>query len=200
MLTPLPTYAAQIVDECYSYTSSPEQHMEQFPGAVDMNGMPLSGRSTPQTPESINYPDPMSMGESMNYMASQQWTDDAMAHAGLGFDSDVEDLEMWSTPEPENMMPMAHLAWPPPAPSVSPQQMIPEVMAQHTGVSTLVNADGSIDDFNSNRNSWSMYQPTAHQISKASMATPAHLMQGMKPMAAHAPIWEDVFIPGSSPY
>src|SRR5690348_7059048 len=48
-LTPLPTYQNQIVDECYSYTPTPEPELRYTP-EIEQDGFPFPRGATPQTP------------------------------------------------------------------------------------------------------------------------------------------------------
>lgn len=207
MLTPLPTYASQIVDECYSYSSSPEQNTSGYTQSMEMNTFPTSCSLTPQTPESIVYHEPLSMGEHLDhYMASQSWSDEAIVSAGLGFDPDMTAMlptDMWSAPEPGHMMPIAQMSWPQHPLSVSPQHMSAELVSHIQGVPSLTTSECSAEDFNTlgtNPEEWSIYQPTITDMNMGTIVTSAPFMHDLKFIPSHAPLWEDVFIAGSSPY
>lgn len=206
MLTPLPTYASQIVDECYSYSSSPEQNLSGFTDAMDANNFHNSGRLTPQTPEPIIYHEPVSMGDNLDpYMNSQPWSEDALASVGLGFESDLTSMlptDMWSAPEAE-MIPMAHMSWPQPGLNMSPQHMAVDLASHTRGVPSLTTSECSVEDFNSistNPDEWPIYHATTPQLNMINMVTSAPFMQDMNALQSHAPIWEDVYMPGHSPY
>ncbi|KAH7371080.1 hypothetical protein BKA66DRAFT_444263 [Pyrenochaeta sp. MPI-SDFR-AT-0127] len=209
MLIPLPTYASQVVDECYSYSSSPDQNLEDFTQAMETNGLSTSGRLTPQTPEAIIYHEPLSMGEGADhYMSSRPWSDDAVASVGIDFDPDMAAMlstDMWPVPGPESIIPMIHMPWHSPAPSVSPQEISGNNLgSSHPGtIPSLTASECSVDDFNTsgpNQEEWSIYQPTASHISVANLATSAPFMSDSEAIPSHAPIWEDIFLPHSSSY
>ncbi|CAO2653417.1 Nn.00g028280.m01.CDS01 [Neocucurbitaria sp. VM-36] len=207
MLTPLPTYTSHIVDECYSYSSSPEQNMVGYTQTIDMNAFPSSGRLTPQTPEPIIYHEPLTTGGILDpYITSQPWSDEVLGSAGLDFDPDMTaiiPINMWSAPEPAHIMPMAQMSWPQSSFSVSPSHMSAELVSHASGAPSLTTSECSVEDFNTsgtNAEEWSIYQPTATQINMADLVTSAAFMHDMKSIPSHAPIWEDVFIPSSSPY
>ncbi|KAJ4364407.1 hypothetical protein N0V83_009001 [Neocucurbitaria cava] len=206
-LIPLPTYASQIVDECYSYSSTPEQSMIGFTHAMDMNTFPTSGRLTPQTPEPIIYHEPLAMGENLDpYITSQPWSDDSLVSAALDFDPDMTTIiptNMWSAAEPEHIMPITQLHWLQPSFPMSPPHLSAELVEQTSGAPSLSTSECSVEDFNTsgtNADEWSIYQPTATQINIANLVTTTAFLQDIRPIPSHAPIWEDVFIPGPSPY
>ena len=197
MLTPLPTYTPQIIDECYGYSSSPEQGMGPFPQSGEKNnGFISSGRSmTPQTPDSFVYHEPLTVSDSFDYMNTQAWADDGSMPIGLGFDGDISGIipdNMWSTPEPETMTPMnvcdspaTMNMWAHPSMSVSPQ--LPMGMPPHSkAVPSLSLSECSVEEFSSPNNlpqEWTTFQP--------------HSNHGMGNMMSKAPqpIWEDLIMP-----
>jgi hypothetical protein len=206
MLTPLPTYSSQIVDECYSYSSSPEQNMNGFPPAMEHNNFPSSGPLTPQTPQSVLYSEPLTTGEHMDpYMSSPTWSDHFVA-TGLGFDPEITALmptEVWGTNDTELTMPIPQMSWSPSSISVSPQQMTAELIPHSAGVPSLATSECSVDDFNvpvTGQDDWAMYQPSHSQISMAGLVSSAPFAQDMKLVAANAPMWQDVYMPSSMPY
>ena len=192
MLTPLPTFTPQVIDECYGYSSSPEQSMGAFPQPSEKNNSFVnSGRSmTPQTPDSFVYHEPLTVSDSFDYMNTQAWADDGSMPIGLGFDGDLSGFpgDMWSTPEPETMTPMnvcdspaTMNMWAHPM-SVSPQ--LPMGMPPHSkAVPSLALSECSVDEFSSPNNlqqEWTSFQPTSNM--------------GMMSKAPQ-PIWEDLIMP-----
>lgn len=208
LLTPLPTYASQVVDECYSYSSSPDKNFDGFTQRMETNAISNSGRLTPQTPEPTIYHEPLSMSESMDhYMTSRPWPDDVMASVGLGFEPDMTTVlstEMWSAPRPENMMPMAHMSWKPSALSVSPLEILGNDLGSHTRViPSLTTSECSVEDFNTSgpgQDDWIIYQPIATFMDMASLATSAPFMHDPETIPGLAPTWEDIFIPNASSF
>ncbi|KAF1850445.1 uncharacterized protein K460DRAFT_400510 [Cucurbitaria berberidis CBS 394.84] len=207
MLTPLPTYTSQIVDEWHSYSSAPEQNMVAYTQAVEMNTFPISGRLTPQTPEPTIYHEPLSIGENLDpYMNSQSWSDEVFVSAGLGFDPDMTAMlptNMWPTSEHEQVMQMDQMSWPQPSLAVSPTHMSTELGSNTCEVPSLTTSECSAEDFNNpgpSVDEWSIYQPTATQINIANFVTSAPFLHDLNLIPSHAPIWEDVFIPGLSQY
>ncbi|KAF2683981.1 hypothetical protein K458DRAFT_389205 [Lentithecium fluviatile CBS 122367] len=213
MLTPLPTYTPQIIDECYGYSSSPETNMGAFPQSAEKNnGFMNSSRSmTPQTPDSFGYHEPVTVTDSFDYMSTQAWADDGSIPVGLGFDGDLSSIlpgDMWPTPEPETMTPMGVCEspatmniWANPSLSVSPPQL-PMGMPPHSNaVPALSISECSVDDFNSPNNvqeEWKSFQSNAdNTMGKPSVSGP--FMQNMMPKAPQ-PIWEDLIAPHQQPF
>ncbi|KAF1937365.1 hypothetical protein EJ02DRAFT_469769 [Clathrospora elynae] len=209
VLTPLPTYALQIVDECYSYSSSPEQNTAGFTQAMESSNYSTNGRRSPQTPESSIYHEPLSMREELEYMTSQSWSNEALMSIELGFDPNIPAMlptDIWPAPESEgleSLMQMAHMTWPQPAYSVSPQH-IPADLTSHTrAVPSLSTSECSVEDFDTSdasQEEWLIYQPTATNMNLASLVTSAPFMHNINSVPNHAPVWADIFIPGASTY
>jgi hypothetical protein len=207
MLTPLPTYNTQIIDECYSYSSSPDQNLTGFTPNMDSSHFPTSGRLTPQTPEPITYHEPMSMvGLPDQWINVQPWSDDTLVSVGLGFDGDMTTMlptELWSAPETAQTAPVAQLAWPHPSLSMSPQSISSELVPHPSAVPPLSISECSADDYNTSgvyHENWAHCQPTASQIDMANMVTSAPFMHDLRTISSAAPVWEDVFMPGAAPY
>jgi hypothetical protein len=208
MLTPLPTYTSQIIDECYGYSSSPETNMSAFPQSMEKsNSFMNSGRSmTPQTPDSFAYHEPLTVTDSFDYMNTQAWSDDGTIPIGLGFDNEISNLplgDIWSTPEPETMTPMnacnspaAMNMWAHPALSVSPPQL-PLGMPPHSkSVPALSISECSTEDFNSPNHvqeEWTGFQHNAGRTMGKPNVSGSY-MENMMPKAPQ-PIWEDLIMP-----
>ncbi|KAF2713373.1 hypothetical protein K504DRAFT_450077 [Pleomassaria siparia CBS 279.74] len=213
MLTPLPTYSPQIIDECYSYSSSPEQNMHTFYNA---------GRMTPQTPDSFLYHDSLASTDAFDqYMNTQTWSDDGNGMPiGLGFENDIPGLipveSPWCTPEPEGFsMPMGQMRFDSPfcgsvspAPmnewshdlSLSPPQM-PHSMPHTRAVPSLSISDCSIQDFESPRmDDWSNFRPNPSSMIVTKTNSHNTYIDGMKPIPKNQALWEDVKFPRSSTF
>jgi hypothetical protein len=204
LLTP---YTPQIINECYSYSSSPEQSMAPFSQQMNKSAYLGAGNLTaPGTPESY-YNDSFSIPDPFDsYMNTQAWSDDGNMPVGLGFENDIPGLmpvdqatRMWScTPEPEGIAtPMGNMSnyessltgspvpmhsWPTHAMSVSPPQM-PQ-MPHTRAMPSLSLSDGSMQDFDSPnhlQDEWSFNRPIASNS----------FLDGMKSIPKHPQIWDD---------
>ncbi|KAF2004610.1 hypothetical protein P154DRAFT_35117 [Amniculicola lignicola CBS 123094] len=213
MLTPLPTFSPQIIDECYPFSSSPEQQMGAFANPMEKSSYLASGRLTPQTPESFIYSEPLAMNDGFDYMNAQPW-DNGQMPVGLGFESDIPgmmpvepDMRMWSSPDLDGgvaaMVPMSQSmcdspesfnAWSNSSLSVSPPQL------PHTrAVPSLSLSDCSAQDYdspNAVQEEWAKLNGTMNKSSVSTM-----YFNDMKVMQHHAaPLWEDVIIPRTSTF
>jgi hypothetical protein len=210
MLTPLPTYSSQIVDECYSYSSSPEQNLKGFMASMDSNSFPSSGRLTPQTPESLIYHEPLAVGDiSEQWMASQPYSDDTLGSIGLGFDAEVTTMlptGMWGAPQSAQTAPLPQMAWPHHSVSASPERMSAEIVPHSRAVPSLSISECSVEDFNPTSafnqeiRQWTNCPPTTTQINGSSTVPSVSYMHGLRIVSSTAPVWEDVFMPGPPPY
>lgn len=207
MLTPLPTYASQVVDECYTFPNQTDPDTTGYTSGVESNGMPTSGHLTPQTPESLVYHEPLAVGDMTNaWMTSQPWSDDSLISAGLGFEGDMTELlpaELWSTPEHAHSAPIAQLPWVQPSLSVSPQSIASDLVPHSSGAPSLPISDCSVEEFNRPgvfHEDWANYQPTTTQFDMANLVTSAPFMHDLRSVPSIAPVWEDVFMPDSAPY
>jgi hypothetical protein len=205
-LTPLPTYASQVLDQCNPYPNNNDQDMSGYISGMD-NDCPNSGRLTPQTPESLVYHEPLAVGGMTDaWMASQSWSDDLITSVGLGFESDMTGplpAELWSTPEHAHSAPIAQLPWVQSALSVSPQSIASELLPYPRGAPSLSMSECSVEDFNSSgafHEDWADYQHATTQFEIANMVTSAPFMHDLRPIPSTAPVWEDVFMPGPAPY
>lgn len=210
MLTPLQTYTPQVIDECYSYSSSPEQSMAAFSQPMEKNGFLSTRRSmTPQTPETFSYQEPVAMGDPFDqYMHTQAWSDDGSVPIGLGFENDMPGMlpgDMWTTPEPESTTPMglcdspaAMNVWAHPPLSVSPPQ-IPLGMPPHSkAVPSLSISECSVEDFNSPsgvQDEWRNLQPNAVQMMGKPVVSGPFVEDIKAYPKAPQPIWEDLIVP-----
>lgn len=212
MLTPLPTYTTPIIEDSFSYSSSPEPNMGGFSTSMGQNSYITSSRAmTPSTPEPFAYHDPIAIADPFDqYMGHSNWSDDGSMAVGLGFEHDMPGMlshDMWATPEPESITPMGLCdspatmnSWQHPAMSVSPPQ-IPIGMTPHSkAVPSLSISEASSDDFHSPsrvQEEWNNIRPHAGQNMGKPMVT-GSFMDNVKSFAypkAPQPIWEDIIVP-----
>jgi hypothetical protein len=204
MLTPLPTYNSQIVDECYSYSSPPGQDMAAYTPPFESSGMPTSGRLTPQTPESDPYHDSLAIEDmSGAWMTSRSWSDESLVPIGLGFQEDMTALlppELWSTYDSASI---GQIPWGQPPLSASPHYMAGDIMSHIGSVSSVSVSECSIDDFNNTGSfpdDWTSCQPSPTQFDTTNMATSIPYMHSLHSNSSNVPVWEDVFVSGSATY
>jgi hypothetical protein len=206
MLTPLPTYSSQMVDECYSYSSSPEQDLSSFTRAMEMNTFHNLGRLSPMTPDPIMCPEPISILDNFDhYTTSQPWSDEALASCELGVDPNmagIHPLDMWPTPDTTDLMSLAQLSWAQSGISASPQQISTDLILRNDVVPSMPTSEYSVENYSSDAmpGDWTIYQPTTTHMDLANMITLAPYMRDANSVSTHAPIWEDVFVPGPRPY
>jgi hypothetical protein len=207
ILTPLPTYTSQVVDECYSYSSPPAQDMNVYTPPMEYNCMPTSSPLTPPAPECNLYHEPLAIGDmSTTWMASQAWSDDSLAPTGLGFQGDMTALlppEMWSMHEYAHSAPITQIPWAQPSPSASPQSMASDLMSYAGPASSLSISECSMEGFNNAGafpEHWTNCQPTTTQFDMTSMMTSVPFMHSLQSISSTVPVWEDVFMPSSAPY
>ncbi|KAF1952337.1 hypothetical protein CC80DRAFT_495411 [Byssothecium circinans] len=209
MLSPLPTYAPHIVDECYSYSSSPEQGMHGFPLSMEKNYM-ASRSVTPGTPDSFASYEPLPMSDTFEpYMNGSVWSDDGSIPIGLGFENDIPNMmhgEMWGTPEPEMPpsmgvcdSPASMHGWSHPQLSASPPQL-PIGLPPHKQAVPSLSISECSEDFNSpqqNQEEWASFQP--NMMGKPMVTRP--YMENVKAYpTAPQPIWEDIIMPRTQPF
>lgn len=206
-LTPLPTYTSQVVDECYLYPTNTDQDISGYTSGTESNCMLTSGRLTPQTPESVAYHEPLAVGDMTDaWILAQPWSDDSLVSVALGFEDDMTGLlpaETWSNSEHAHSPPIAQLPWVQSSLSVSPQSMTSDLTPYSREASALSLSECSVEDFNSSgvfHEDWADCQPTMTQYDMPNMVTSAPFMHDFRSISSTAPIWEDVFMPGSAPY
>jgi hypothetical protein len=210
MLTPLPTYSSQIIEECYPYSGSPEQNMNGIMPSMDSNRYPSSGPLTPQTPEAHLYHEPIAIGDlSEQWMTSQPYPDNAMESIGLGFDAEVTTMlptGLWSGHDTAQSAPLPQMSWPHPSLSASPQRMSAELVPHIRAVPSLSISECSVEDlsttsaFSQDMGQWSSCLPSTTSMDGANTTTTAPYMHGLRIVSSTAPVWEDVFMPGPTPY
>jgi hypothetical protein len=204
MLSPLPTYAPHIVDDCYSYSSSPEQGMHGFPMSIEKNYM----ASRSGTPDSFASYEPLPMSDTFDpYMNSSAWSDDGSIPIGLGFEHDIPNMmpgDMWGTPEPEMAQPLRMCdsptsmhGWSHPQLSMSPPQL-PMGGTPHKQAVPSLSISECSEDYNSPRQSqdeWNNFQSNSgHMMGKPIVTRP--FMENVKAYpTAPQPIWEDIIMP-----
>ena len=214
MLTPLPTtYQPQIMDECYSYSSSPEPNMGAFSQPREQNGFLASSRAmTPSTPEPFAYNEPIAIADPLvdPYMNNQSWSDDGSIPVGLGFENDMFSNDMWATPEPESTTPMGMCnspssmsVWSHPVMSVSPPHMQMSMPPHTKAMPSLSMSESSNEDFNSPngvQEEWNAFQQQAAQNMARPMVTSSFMDNVKAYPKAPQPIWEDLIVPRTQGY
>jgi hypothetical protein len=219
-LTPLPTYQSQIVDECYSYTPTPELEFRYTP-EIEQDGFPFSRGATPQTPiQPFGCNDPLAVVDDTGYLDCQPWSGDGLVPVGLGLG--VMDMAMaddsWMTPEPGDMMQTNYFA--------QDTDLIPTLQAQDSFDTSLAIAedwstfqvrlqdetvsdekgpDGYLDSGIVMQGEWTQPSPPPPPrqdmfIDMGNMITSAPYVPKMQVIPSNAPVWEDVFMPSSIPY
>lgn len=221
-LTPLPTYHSQIVDECYSYTPSPEPDLRYTP-EIEQDAFAFSRGGTPQTPpEPFGCSDPLPAIDDISYLDCQPWSGDNLVPVGLGFvDMDMSmasDSWMTPTPEPEDMTRVTSLfaqhtssshntsAFDPSIqPAWSTFPLPPSQQQQHhhqqQDSSPESKALDLIDSGIVMQAEWPA-QPVRQDlfVDMGNMITSAPYVPKMQSIPGSAPVWEDVFMPSSIPY
>lgn len=228
-LTPLPSYQSQIVDECYSYTSSPEPEL-LFTPELESNGFAFSRGATPQTPtEPFGYHDPLPIVDDLDYLNCQSWSKERLVPVGLGFADFEMPMQSWLTPEPEDIPPMEQMdVFAQNADFMSPVQMqgsfdaasntlledwsafqtpegnnnVPHAGAASSLLLSDSSSEGSMSSGLVTQGEWSPLQsqvPNTH-INVSNMFTSAPYVPKMQTIPSNAPVWEDVFMSGSMSY
>lgn len=195
-LTPLPTYHTQIVDDCYSYTPSPEPDL-RFTPDIEQDNFPLSRGATPQTPsEPFTYNEPLPLIDT-DYLDPQPWTGESLAPVGLGF-ADFDSLpqdNMWMTPTPEpEEMTQANLFAQ--APMVADYGASWPVFQVPVHEDAECEGEGALDSGIVMQGEW---VPQSAFVDMGSMVTAAYVPR-IQGLASAMPVWEDVFMASSIPY
>jgi hypothetical protein len=212
MLTPLQTYTPHIVDECYSYSSSPESAASAFPANTEKNSFMHPGLLTPRTPEPFSYPEPIAMSESFDqYMGPDVWTQEGQIPIGLGFENDIPglmpmdpDMNIWAPtfnahdtpmePTPVNSAltynpPTSSSAWTNLALSVTPNQ------SPHTrAVPSLSISEYSAPDSDSpnvGQGEWAYYQNFSGNIPSAEPVTSTPYLDSIRTMPMDTKAWDE---------
>ncbi|KAF2193221.1 hypothetical protein K469DRAFT_730124 [Zopfia rhizophila CBS 207.26] len=223
MLTPLPTFNPQIIDECYSDYGSPEPSMGVFPHQMEKNGYNASGRLTPQTPDSFTYSEPLSVVDPFDqYLNSQVWSsDEVQMPIGLGFENEIPGMmqneadmrTMWSTPDLDgNSTPVQHMrtfespvcespasfnVWPHHSVSVSPPQ------PPHTkAVPSLSVSECSVQDFDSTaafQDEWPSFRCNPVEMNLAKPSTSTAYLEGLRAIPKNSNVWEENILTRMSP-
>lgn len=194
MLTPLQPYTPQIIDECYSYSSSPEPHLAPFPHNMEKNSFLHSGRLTPQTPEPFPYNEPLSVTEPFDqFMNMQPWSHEGQMPIGLGFENDIPglmpaepDMRMW-TPDFDANSASGNI-WPNPALSVSPPQpphtrAVPSLSISECSAPESESPNGPHEE-------WSCFQDVPHHMPRARAITSTPYLDSIKTIPMDAKIWD----------
>lgn len=207
-LTPLPTYTSPALNSCYPYpVFSSHQDLPEFASAMEPNDFPVTGRLTPQTPESLIYHEPLSMGEmSDQWMPTQAWTDDPFEPMGLKFEAGMTTtfpVGLWPASDHTLAAPVSQTLWHQPSLSASPPAISHE-MAPHAGaVPSLSTCEPSVVDFSGTSafpGDWASCQPITTQLELTSMVAHAPFFPGLGANINSVPMWEDVYMHGSMPY
>lgn len=209
-LTPLPTYQSQIIDECYSYTPSPEPELRYTP-EIEQDGFPFSRGSTPQTPaEPFAYNDSFPVVDDMSYLDCQPWSGDGLVPVGLGFgDMEVSmSDDSWMTPEPEEMAEASLFAQNvemqgnfDTSLSTMPEDWSTFQMPPHDGsILDLKAVDSGLDSGIVMQGEWTQPPRQDMFVDMGNMITSAPYVPRLQAIPSNAPVWEDVFMPNSIPY
>ncbi|KAF2818901.1 hypothetical protein CC86DRAFT_450352 [Ophiobolus disseminans] len=207
-LTPLPTHTSPTVDSCYSYpVFSDHQDLSEYSLGMEAHDFPVAGRLTPQTPEPLIYHDPLSISDmSDQWMPSQPWSGESLEFVQSGFDSDITPMlpaELWAPPDHAHVAPITQLAWNHPSLSASPQELPQELVPHMGAVPSLSISECSVEEFNGAgafHENWTNCLPITTQLGMTGMVTQAPFMHGLGSSSSAAPMWEDVFMQGPSPY
>ncbi|KAF2744398.1 hypothetical protein M011DRAFT_479964 [Sporormia fimetaria CBS 119925] len=221
MLTHLQTYTPQIIDESYSYSSSPDQTSTAFVHSMDQAHTMHSGRLTPQTPESFSYVQPITVRETLNhYMNPQSWAQDGQVPIGLGFEHDFSgfaatepDLQFWNTNLPTHTTPLTDIhnhgsmlcespaslsVWPTTGVSLSPSQ------PPHTrAVPSLSISECSVQDMESpggTQEEWPFYQDLSGNMAPTKPITTTPYLDSIKNLPMSSLDWDDGFLQRSSTF
>jgi hypothetical protein len=205
MLTPLPTYSSPINDESYLYSSSPEQNHSGPTQVMETSSFPDFRRMSPQTPEPIVYHEPKAVRDSIDHYILQSWSDNALASVEFGLDSNLMEtfpMDMWTTQDTTCWMPAAQPLWPQNGFLASCQETPTQLMTNNVPVPCFPPTLCSMhnDSCRATPVQWSIFQPTTTNMSLANMFNPETLMYDMAPASNKPPMWEDIFIPGSTTY
>jgi hypothetical protein len=202
-LTPLPTYSSQIVDDCFSYSSSPELNPSDPKQQMELNSCLNLGRHTPQTPEPIIYQEPVSnMDGTDNNTTCHPWSDEALALSQLGFDLGMAELlpmNIWSASETAQMMPVPQMSWLHSGFMDSLRHVPIEFTPHNRAVPSMTTSEYSVEDYSSDTmpGDWTIYQPTATHTCLANMVTLESLMHDSNSMPNPPDVFEDICIPGA---
>jgi len=201
-LTPLTTCANGVLDDCYSFPNNADQDATGYMLGMASSSLTSSGCLTPQTPESLVFPEPMAINDiSDAWMLSQPWSDDSQASIGLGLEGDMTGLlpaaELWSTSEHMHSAPIPQTPWAQSYYCGSPQSTISGFVSHSRGTPSLSMSECSVDDFSDSgafHDDWANYQQPPNQLNMSDMVTSAPFMHDMRSAPVTAPVWEDVFM------
>jgi hypothetical protein len=167
----------------------------------------LSGRLTPQTPEAIMCNEPVpSLDTSDQWIIGQAWPEDAQAAMGLGLECEMSALvpvDMWSLSDSLQPLSITQLSWDQSQPSISPQSMSSELMPDYGSVPPLSLGDYSMDDLtpSSNlQNNWGSFQFNQCDSQMTNLMNTPSFVPDFTAFPSTMSTWEDVFIPGPTPY
>lgn len=212
-LTPLPTYHNQIVDECYTFTPSPEPDLRYTP-EIEQDTFAFSRGGTPQTPpEPFGCPDPLPLVDDISYLDCAPWTGEPLVPVGLGFvDMDLStanDSWMTPTPEPEDTSRTNFFAQQTHshAPFNASLQAdwsafpLPSPPTHHDSSNPEAKALDAIDSGIVMQAEWPTQPPRQDLfVDMGNMITSAPYVPKMQSVSGSVPVWEDVFMPSSIPY
>lgn len=216
-LTPLPTYQNQIVDECYSYTPTPEPELRYTP-EIEQDGFPFSRGATPQTPAGpIANDDSLPLVDDIGYLDCQPWAEDGLVPVGLG----LGDMDMampnaiWMTLKPGDVSNANYFAQHAdlksidqaqstfdPSLAISENWSAFQVPLHDDTVSDEKALEGGLDSGIVMQGEWTQSIPAQQDmfIDMGNMITSAPYVPKMQALPSNAPVWEDVFMPSSIPY
>lgn len=207
MLTPLPTFTSQVVDECYTFSNDGNQTCSVYTPPMDSNCITNCGQLTPQTPETLPYHEPLTLEDMSDpWTTPQLWSDDALAAIDLGYNPDMIALlpsDVWTSPEHTHSAPIAQMPWTQSTLSLSPQSMISDLAPHSRLTPSLSMSDCSAESYDSSgtfQDDWVNCATSTNQYAMTNMASSAPFMSDFRTIARAAPVWEDVFMPGAAPY
>ncbi|KAL1648321.1 hypothetical protein SLS61_007013 [Didymella pomorum] len=216
-LTPLPTYQNQIVNECYSYTPTPEPEL-RYTTEIEQDSFSFSRGATPQTPAGpIGNDDSLPLINDMSYLDCRPWSGEGLVPVGLGFgdmDMAVRD-DSWMTPEPGDMLQANYFAQhtdltslDPPHDTCDASLAMPvdwssvQMPLHDDTISEEKALDGGLDSGIVMQGEWVQAHPLWQDtfIDMGNMVTLAPYVPRMQVIPSNAPVWEDVFMPSPIAY
>jgi hypothetical protein len=204
MLTPLPSYTPQIIDECYPYSSSPEMGGAPFVQSVEKNNFMHQGRLTPPTPEPFSYAESLSVPDFPDqYMNSQGWSQEAPLPIGLGFENEIPgllpteaDMSAWVPDFSSQSTPVPNVQAFNPAVCESPASVwpTPALSPPHPrAVPSLSISECSDDSASPNvpQEDWSCFQNPSGNIAGVKPITSTPYLDSIKAMSMDPRGWDE---------
>lgn len=214
MLTPLQTYTPQIIDECYSYSNSPEMGGAPFVQTVEKNNNFMhAGRLTPPTPEPFSYSESLSVPDFPDqYMNTQGWSHDGQLPIGLGFENEIPglvsteaDMNAWAPDFSSQSTPVPNMPAFNPAVCDSPASVwpTPAMSPPHPrAVPSLSVSECSEDSASPNvpQEDWSYFQDLSGSMSNVKPITSTPYLDSIKAMSMDARGWDENLLTRMYPF